>query len=76
MYTPLIFNKWNFNGYGFDYNIRILRYSDVLLMYAEARVRGVVVQDEAGLSADDAVNLVRQRAGLTNSRSNPPTGTG
>lgn len=65
VYTPLIYNKWNFNGYGFDHNIRILRYSDILLMYAEARVRGVVVQDEAGLSADDAVNLVRQRAGLT-----------
>jgi hypothetical protein len=64
VYTPLIYNKWNFNGYGFDYNVRILRYSDVLLMYAEARARGAGFPDTAGLSADEAVNLVRQRAGL------------
>ncbi len=65
VYTPLIFNKWNFNGYGFDYNIRILRYSDVLLMYAEAKLRGATVLDAAGLTADQAINLVRSRAGLT-----------
>jgi hypothetical protein len=39
-------------------NIRILRYAEVLLMYAEAAVH----QGAAG--ADDAVNQVRQRAGL------------
>jgi hypothetical protein len=65
VYTPLIYNNWNYNGYGFDYNIRILRYSDVLLMYAEAKVRGASVTTLCGLSADDAVNLVRARAGLT-----------
>lgn len=65
VYTPLIYNLWNYNGYGFDYNIRILRYSDVLLMYAEALVRGAAVATHSGLTADDAVNLVRFRAGLT-----------
>ncbi len=65
VYTPLIYNRWNFNGYGFDHNVRILRYSDVLLMYAEAKTRGATVPAISGLTADDAVNLVRIRAGLT-----------
>ena len=66
VYTPSSYNKWNYNGYGFDYNVRILRYSDVLLMYSEAKVHGAVVATVCGLSADDAVNLVRFRAGLPN----------
>jgi len=65
VYTPSIYNLWNYNGYGFDYNIRIIRYSDILLMYAEALTRGATVTTHSGLSADDAVNLVRFRAGLT-----------
>jgi len=65
VYTPLAYNNWNYNGYGFDYNVRILRYSDVLLMYAEAKVKGASVPTVSGLTADDAVNLVRTRAGLT-----------
>jgi starch-binding outer membrane protein, SusD/RagB family len=64
VYTPLIYNKWNFNGYGFDHNIRILRYSDVLLMYAEALARGAAAYPGAVTSADEAVNIVRRRAGL------------
>lgn len=66
VYTPSSYNNWNYNGYGFDYNIRVIRYSDVLLMYAEAKVRGAAVATLCGLSADDAVNKVRFRAGLTN----------
>lgn len=65
VYTPLVYNNWNYNGYGFDHNIRILRYPDVLLMYAEAKVHGASVATLCGLTADDAVNLVRNRAGLT-----------
>lgn len=64
VYTPSVYNIWNFNGYGFEHNVRILRYSDVLLMYAEAIVRGSSWPVTSGLSADDAVNLVRERAGL------------
>jgi hypothetical protein len=65
VYTPLIYNKWNFNGYGFDHNVRIIRYPDVLLMYAEARLNGSMAGTLSGLTADQAVNLVRDRAGLT-----------
>lgn len=66
VYIPSSYNQWNYNGYGFDYNVRILRYSDILLMYAEAKVNGASVATVCGLSADDAVNLVRFRAGLSN----------
>jgi len=65
VYTPLSNNVWNYNGYGFDHNVRILRYPDVLLMYAEAKVRGASVPTVCGLTSDDAVNLVRTRAGLS-----------
>jgi starch-binding outer membrane protein, SusD/RagB family len=64
VYTPSYYNNWNFNGYGFDHNIRILRFADVLLMHAEALVNGAAVPLTSGLTADMAVNLVRERAGL------------
>ena len=60
-YMPSYYNNWSYNGYGFDYNVRILRYSDVLLMYAEALLNGAPV-GACGLSALDAVNIVRDRA--------------
>jgi hypothetical protein len=60
-YTPSYYNNWSFNGYGFDHNIRVLRYSEILLMYAEAILNGAPV-GTSGLSALDAVNLVRDRA--------------
>ncbi len=66
VYTPLTSNIWNYNGYGFDHNVRIQRYPDVLLMYAEAKLRGATTATFCGLSASDAVNIVRNRAGLTN----------
>lgn len=62
-YTPSAYNNWSHNGYGFDHNVRILRYSDVLLMYAEALLNGAA-QGTSGLDAADAVNLVRDRAKL------------
>lgn len=65
VYTPSVYNNWNYNGYGFDHNVRILRYSDVLLMYAEAKIKGATASTLSGLSANDAVNLVRDRAGLS-----------
>ena len=64
VYTPSAYNKWNYNGYGFDYNLRIIRYSDILLMYAEALVRGTSISPASGISASGAINLVRSRAGL------------
>lgn len=61
-YTPSYYNNWSFNGYGFDHNIRVLRYPDVLLMYAEALLNGASVS--GSLTALEAVNLVRDRAEL------------
>lgn len=65
VYTPLSSNIWNYNGYGFDHNVRIIRYPDVLLMYAEAKFRGATPITLSGLTASDALNIVRIRAGLT-----------
>ena len=62
-YTPSIYNNWSNNGYGYDYNVRVLRYAEVLLMYAEALLNGAPV-GESGITADQAVNLVRHRAQL------------
>ncbi|HOK84962.1 RagB/SusD family nutrient uptake outer membrane protein, partial [Tenuifilum sp.] len=64
VYTPSSQNRWVYNGYGFDHNIRVIRYSDILLMYAEALVQGATVPLTCGLSADNAINMVRNRAGL------------
>jgi len=64
VYTPSFHNNWAFNGYGFDHNVRILRYSDILLMHAEALFNGASVPLTSGVTALDAVNKVRDRAGL------------
>jgi hypothetical protein len=47
--------------YGSNKNFICIRYAEVLLMYAEALTRGA---SGSSISADDAVNLVRTRAGL------------
>jgi starch-binding outer membrane protein, SusD/RagB family len=65
VYTPSDYNLWNYNGYGFDHNLRIIRYSDVLLMFAEAKVKGATTGTESGFTALGAINKVRVRAGLT-----------
>ena len=48
-------------GYGANNNFTVIRYSEVLLMHAEAIVNGA---SSGVLSADEAVNLVRSRVGL------------
>jgi len=50
-------------GQGSNKNMIVIRYAEMLLMYAEALTRGAT--GSASLSADDAVNLVRDRADLT-----------
>ena len=64
VYTPSVSNKWSFNGYGFDQNVHIIRYSDVLLMFAEAKVKGATVGNKSGFTALSAVNKVRDRVKL------------
>ena len=61
VYTPSRYNKWSYNAYGRDYDIRLIRYSEVLLNYAEALMEGAPA---GSLSADEALALVRGRAGL------------
>lgn len=65
VYTPSALNLWNFNGYGFEHNVRILRYADVLLMFAEAYANGATASTTSGHTGLSAINEVRDRAGLT-----------
>lgn len=48
-------------SYGSNNNFRVIRYSEILLMYAEALTHGA---SGTGMTADQAVNMVRERAGL------------
>jgi hypothetical protein len=48
--------------YGTNKNFTCIRYAEILLMHAEALTRGAT---SAAMSADQAVNLVRERASLT-----------
>lgn len=50
-------------AYGTNNNFTVIRYSEILLMHAEALVSGA---SSAAMSADEAVNAVRNRAGLGN----------
>ena len=47
--------------YGSNDNFTCIRYAEILLMHAEALTQGA---SGSGMTADDAVNAVRQRAGL------------
>ncbi|MGI9544579.1 MAG: RagB/SusD family nutrient uptake outer membrane protein [Cyclobacteriaceae bacterium] len=49
--------------YGSNKNFNIIRYAEILLMYAEAIAQGA---SGSGMSIDQAVNLVRARAGMPN----------
>lgn len=51
------------NDYGGGKNMICIRYAEILLMHAEALTRGA---SGTGLTADQAVNMVRARAGLSN----------
>lgn len=64
VYTPSALNIWNYNGYGFEHNVRILRYADVLLMYAEAYVNGATNYTTSGHTGLSALNEVRKRVSL------------
>ncbi len=64
VYTPSASNTWSYNGYGFDQNVHIIRYSDVLLMFAEALTKGANVPLSSGFTALSAVNKVRERVHL------------
>ena len=50
-------------AYGTNKNFICIRYAEILLMHAEALTQGAT---SSAMTADDAVNLVRDRAGLGN----------
>src|SRR5690606_11334525 len=60
-YLPSVQITTGRNDYGGGKNMIVIRYAEILLMYAEALTRGA---SGSGMTADQAVNLVRSRAGL------------
>jgi hypothetical protein len=64
VYVPCRTNNRSYNAYGLDHNMRIIRYADVLLMFAEAMANGAGIAPTSGYTADKALNEVRTRAGL------------
>ena len=64
VYVPARFNTRSFNAYGLDHNMRIIRYAEILLIYAEAMANGASITSASGYTADMALNEVRARAGL------------
>ena len=64
VYVPARYNTRSFNAYGLDHNMRIIRYAEVLLIYAEAMANGASITSASGYTADMALNEVRARAGL------------
>ena len=58
-YAPSYENTWSYNGYGFNYHVRVLRYAEVLLMNAEANY---ILGNQA--TAATSLNLIRNRVGL------------
>ena len=64
VYTPSEYNLWSYNGYGFDYNMRIIRYAEILLTFAEARLNGATAGTTSGQTAQGALDAVRERAGM------------
>lgn len=64
VYVPSRYNTRSYNSYALDHNMRILRYADVLLIYAEAMASGASITAVSGYTADMALGEVRARAGL------------
>lgn len=64
VYVPTRTNNRSFNAYGLDHNMRIIRYADVLLMFAEAMANDAAITPTSGYTADMALGEVRARAGL------------
>src|SRR5690606_10549461 len=48
--------------YGSNKNFNVIRYAEILLMYAESLAQGAA---GSGMTADQAVNLVRARGDMT-----------
>ncbi|MEZ4810662.1 MAG: RagB/SusD family nutrient uptake outer membrane protein [Allomuricauda sp.] len=58
-YLPSVQITAGRNNYAGGKNLIVIRYAEILLMYAEALTRGA---NGSGMTADQAVNLIRNRA--------------
>jgi hypothetical protein len=69
-WTPVGCNPWDNKWGSFQANVPYMRLADVYLMYAEAVLQGYGTPQStvagSGLTAEDALNVVRNRAQLPN----------
>jgi hypothetical protein len=64
VYSPSAYNTMGLNSYGRNYNIRLIRYAEILLIMAEDLVQGGSGAFESGMSAQTALDMVRDRVNL------------
>jgi len=61
VYSPSEYNTMGLNSYGRNYNIRLIRYAEILLIFAEDMVQGATGTFTSGMSAQAALDAVRAR---------------
>ncbi len=64
VYSPSSSNTMGLNSYGRNYNIRLIRYAEILLIMAEDLVNGATGEFKSRMTAKLALDEVRIRAGL------------
>ena len=64
VYSPSSYNTMGLNSYGRNYNIRLIRYAEILLIMAEDLVQGASGTFTSGMSAQTALDAVRARVNL------------
>ena len=61
VYSPSEYNTMGLNSYGRNYNIRLIRYAEILLIMAEDLVNGATGSFQSGTTAQSALDEVRTR---------------
>lgn len=64
VYSPSTYNSMGLNSYGRNYNIRLIRYAEILLIMAEDLVKGANGTFASGMTAQAALDEVRGRVSL------------
>ena len=64
VYSPSAYNTMGLNSYGRNYNIRLIRYAEILLIMAEDLVQGATGEFTSGMTAQSALDKVRARVNL------------
>lgn len=64
VYSPSTYNTMGLNSYGRNYNIRLIRYAEILLIMAEDLLKGATGDFKSGTTAQSALVALRKRVNL------------